>query len=271
MMSKQINEVLQDTPKKELPPGLWVKCEKCEHVLLKKEYEENLCVCPKCSHYERLKPHKRIEFLADKKSFSEFAFNIESVNFLDFPGYDEKIDKSVYDAVIAGSAKIGKQSVVIAAMDFSFMGGSMGSVVGEKITRAVEEAIKRNCSLIIVCASGGARMQEGIISLMQMAKTSAALARLADSGNAYISILSDPTTGGVAASFAMLGDINIAESNALVGFAGPRVIEQTIRQQLPQDFQRSAFLEKHGAVDIISERKDLKDTIIKLLRFFDTK
>ncbi|MDR0823013.1 MAG: acetyl-CoA carboxylase, carboxyltransferase subunit beta [Endomicrobium sp.] len=263
--SKELNE----QGKKALPAGLWVKCEKCEHILLKKEYDENLCVCPKCGHYERLKPYQRIEFLVDKKSFKEFDTKIKSVNFIDFPLYDEKLSLSVHDSVITGEAKIGGYQAIIAAMDFSFMGGSMGSVVGEKVTRAAEAALKNDCSLIIVCASGGARMQEGIVSLMQMAKTSAALARLADNGNGYISILTDPTTGGVAASFAMLGDVNISETGALVGFAGPRVIEQTIRQQLPDNFQRSQFLEKHGAVDIIVERKNLKSTVIKFLKFFN--
>ncbi|MDR3048387.1 MAG: acetyl-CoA carboxylase, carboxyltransferase subunit beta [Elusimicrobiota bacterium] len=268
-MNDKKKEIIDESKKKELPEGLWVKCSKCEHILLKKEYDENFCVCPKCGHYERLKPNQRIEFLVDKKSFKEYDSKLKSSNFLDFPGYDEKIAISVHDGVVSGEAKIGGYPVIIAAMDFSFMGGSMGSVVGEKITRAVEAAIKKNRSLIIVCSSGGARMQEGIISLMQMAKTSAALAKLADSGNGYISILTDPTTGGVAASFAMLGDINISEADALVGFAGPRVIEQTIRQQLPTDFQGSKFLEKHGAVDIISDRKNLKNTVIKLLKFFD--
>ena len=255
--------------KKGLPAGIWTKCKKCDQILLQKDYEENLMVCPKCGYYARLNAHKRIEFTVDSGSFKETDKDMKPVDFLNFPGYSDKIKKSqVNDAIVTGEAKIGGQSVMIAVMDFEFMGGSMGSVVGEKVVRAVESAIEKKCPVIIVSASGGARMQEGIVSLMQMGKTSAALARLADFGLPYISILTDPTTGGVAASFAMLGDINIAEPRALVGFAGPRVIETTIRQQLPEGFQLSEFLEKHGMVDIVVERKNMRDVIIKALKFF---
>jgi acetyl-CoA carboxylase carboxyl transferase subunit beta len=191
---------------------------------------------------------------------------------LDFPGYTDKINiPSLKDAVVVGEAKICGYNVVLVVMDFSFMGGSMGAVVGEKIVRAIEKTIKKKCSLIIISCSGGARMQEGIISLMQMGKTSAALAKLAEQGLAYISVLTDPTTGGVAASYAMLGDVNIAETGALIGFAGPRVIEQTIRQQLPEGFQLSEFLEKHGMIDIVVERKNIKDVLAKVLKFFAKK
>ncbi|MDR3274409.1 MAG: acetyl-CoA carboxylase, carboxyltransferase subunit beta [Endomicrobium sp.] len=256
--------------KKGLPAGIWVKCKKCDQVLLQKDFEENFMVCPKCGYYTRLRAHKRIEFTVDKGSFKEINADINTIDFLNFPGYSDKIKEfKINDAVVTGEAKINGYNVVIAVMDFEFMGGSMGSVVGEKIVRAIEKAIRKKYHLIIISASGGARMQEGIISLMQMAKTAAALAKLADSRLAYISILTDPTTGGVAASYAMLGDINIAEPKALIGFAGPRVIEQTIRQQLPEGFQLSEFLEKHGMLDIVAERKDMKDVLTKVLRFFN--
>ncbi|MDR3256940.1 MAG: acetyl-CoA carboxylase, carboxyltransferase subunit beta [Endomicrobium sp.] len=258
--------------KKGLPAGIWTNCKKCDQVFLQKDFEENLMVCPKCGYYTRLSAWKRIEFTVDEGSFKEMNAGLKSVDFLNFPGYSDKIEKSVInDAVTTGEAKINGYDVIIAVMDFEFMGGSMGSVVGEKIVRAIEKALKKKYHVIIISASGGARMQEGIISLMQMGKTSAALAKLADKGLAYISILTDPTTGGVAASYAMLGDINIAEHKALIGFAGPRVIEQTIRQQLPEGFQLSEFLEKHGMVDIVVERKNIRDVLTKALRFFYNK
>lgn len=252
--------------------GIWTKCKKCDQVFLHKDLEGNLMVCPKCSYHTRIDARKRIDITVDKDSFEEMDKNLASVDFLNFPGYKEKIEKlDINDAVVTGKAKIGGYDIIIAAMDFSFMGGSMGSVVGEKISRAIEKAIKKKYPVIIVSSSGGARMQEGIVSLMQMAKTSAALAKLSSTGLAYISILTDPTTGGVAASFAMLGDVNIAEPKALIGFAGPRVIEQTIRQQLPEGFQMSEFLEDHGMVDIVVERKNMRDVLIKLLKFFSAK
>ncbi|MDR1720805.1 MAG: acetyl-CoA carboxylase, carboxyltransferase subunit beta [Endomicrobium sp.] len=264
--------VKKTSEKKGLPAGIWTKCKKCDNVFLQKDFEENFMVCPKCGYYTRLNAIKRIEFIVDKESFKEINANIKSVNFLDFPEYSDKIKKSaINDAVVTGEAKVSGYNVMIAVMDFRFMGGSMGSVVGEKIVRAIERALKKKYHVIIVSASGGARMQEGIVSLMQMGKTSAALAKLADSGLAFISILTDPTTGGVAASYAMLGDINIAEPKALIGFAGPRVIEQTIRQQLPKDFQFSEFLEKHGMIDIVVERKNMKDVLAKILKFFYNK
>ncbi len=258
--------------KKGLPAGIWTKCKKCEHILLQKDFEENLMICSKCGYYARLNARKRIEITVDKGSFKEMDKDMKPVDFLKFPGYSDKIKKSnSNDAIVTGEAKINGYPVMMAVMDFEFMGGSMGSVVGEKTVRAIEAAIEKKYPVIIVSASGGARMQEGIISLMQMGKTSAALARLADQGLPYISLLTDPTTGGVAASFAMLGDINIAEPKALIGFAGPRVIEQTIRQQLPEGFQLSEFLEKHGMVDIVAERKEIRDVLTKVLKFFSKK
>jgi acetyl-CoA carboxylase carboxyl transferase subunit beta len=268
-IEKQVKEISQ---KKGILAGIWTKCKKCDQILLQKDFEENLMVCPKCGYYSRLDARKRIDITVDLCSFKEMNSDLKSVDFLNFPGYEEKIKKSnIDDAVMAGEAKIGGYNIVIAVMDFSFMGGSMGSVVGEKIVRAVEKAIKKKYPVIIISSSGGARMQEGIISLMQMGKTSAVLAKLSDAGLAYISVLTDPTTGGVAASFAMLGDINIAEPKALIGFAGPRVIEQTIRQQLPEGFQLSEFLEKHGMIDIVVERKNIRDVLIKFLKFFSKK
>ena len=261
--------VSTENNKKGLPEGLWTKCKKCEQIIFQKDFEENLMVCPKCGYYVRLNSKERIELLTDKASFKEINANLKSVDVLDFPGYKEKKDSyKTKDAICTGEAKIGGHSVAIGVMDFEFMGGSMGSVVGEKIVRLIERAIDKKLPVILVSASGGARMQEGIFSLMQMAKTSAALAKLAKKKLPYISVLTDPTTGGVAASFAMLGDVIIAEPNALIGFAGPRVIEQTIRQQLPKGFQLSEFLLKHGMIDMVVERKNLRDTIIKLIKFF---
>jgi acetyl-CoA carboxylase carboxyl transferase subunit beta len=258
--------------KKGFPAGIWTKCKKCEQILLQKDFEENFMICPKCGYYTRLSSSQRIAFTVDEGSFKEINANLRSVNFLNFPEYTEKIEKTeLSDAIVTGEAKINGYDVIIAVMDFSFMGGSMGAVVGEKIVRAVEKALKKKCHVVIVSSSGGARMQEGILSLMQMGKTSAALAKLADKGLAYISVLTDPTTGGVAASYAMLGDVNIAEPKSLIGFAGPRVIEQTIRQQLPEGFQLSEFLEKHGMVDLVVERKEMKEVLTKFLKFFSNK
>jgi acetyl-CoA carboxylase carboxyl transferase subunit beta len=258
--------------KRALPAGIWTKCKKCERLFLQKDFEENFMVCPECGYYTRLSPYQRIAFTIDEGSFKEIDANLKSIDFLNFPGYSEKIKKSeLSDAIVTGTAKINGYDVVIAVMNFSFMGGSMGVVVGEKIARAVEKALKKKYHVIIVSSSGGARMQEGILSLMQMGKTSAALAKLAGKGLAYISVLTDPTTGGVAASFAMLGDVNIAEPKSLICFAGPRVVEQTIRQQLPEGFQLSEFLEKHGMIDIIVERKEMKEVLTKFLKFFSNK
>jgi acetyl-CoA carboxylase carboxyl transferase subunit beta len=258
-----------DNNKRKKSNSLWMKCPQCDQILLQRDFENNYYICPKCGYYARLEPQQRIKITVDEGSFQEIETNISSVDFLKFPGYNEKLKKQGEDSVVIGRAKVEDFPVVIAVMNFLFMGGSMGSVVGEKIVVAVETAMKEKTPLIIVSASGGARMQEGILSLMQMAKTSAALAKLGDAGVAYISLLTNPTTGGVAASFAMLGDINIAETGALVGFAGPRVIEQTIRQQLPDGFQRPEFLKNHGVVDMVIDRKEIKSTLAGLLRFLD--
>lgn len=252
--------------KKEIPKGLWTKCRKCEQIIFQKELEENLKICPKCGYYFRLNPRERIKQLFEENSFVEYDSDLVSKDYLNFPGYAKKLSTNhSCDAVVTGEGKIGDHGVVLGVMNFECMGGSMGSVVGEKIARAIEKAVKKKLPVIIVSSSGGARMQEGILSLMQMAKTSAALSMLSESGIPFISVLTDPTTGGVAASFAMLGDVIVAEPKALIGFAGPRVIEQTLRQKLPDGFQMSEFLINHGMVDIIAERRDLKAALIKLL------
>jgi acetyl-CoA carboxylase carboxyl transferase subunit beta len=259
--------------KVKVPEGLWTKCSNCGEVVISKEIENNLNVCPKCSFHFRVSARKRLEILLDEGSFCEHDAGIVSVDFLEFKdskSYQDRIDAAVAkggskDAVICGEGKIEGIPVDISVFDFSFMGGSMGSVVGEKITRSIERGLAHHTPVIVVSASGGARMQESILSLMQMAKTSAALAKLKAQGLPFLSILTDPTTGGVTASFAMLGDINIAEPKALVGFAGPRVIEQTIRQKLPEGFQRAEYLLDHGMVDIIVERKDMRSTVASIL------
>ena len=263
-----------EAKKVKVPEGLWTKCQSCSEVIISKEIERNLNVCPKCNHHFRISARQRFELLLDAGSFVEYDQNMVSVDFLQFKdskSYQERINAAVAkggskDAIICGEGSIEATPVQIAIFDFSFMGGSMGSVVGEKITRAIERALDKHTPMIIVSASGGARMQESILSLMQMAKTSAALAKLREEGLPFISVLTDPTTGGVTASFAMLGDINIAEPKALIGFAGPRVIEQTIRQKLPEGFQRSEYLLEHGMIDIIVERKDMRPTLSKILK-----
>lgn len=257
-----------------VPEGLWTKCRSCGEVIYSQEIEKNLDVCPKCDCHFRVPARKRISQLLDEGTFVEYDAEMQSVDFLNFndtKSYRDRIDAAVAkgngkDAVICCAGTVDGVSVQLAVLDFSFMGGSMGSVVGEKITRLIERAVERRTPAIIVSASGGARMQESILSLMQMAKTSAALSRLRGQGLPYVSILTDPTTGGVTASFAMLGDVNIAEPKALIGFAGPRVIEQTIRQKLPEGFQRAEYLLEHGMVDVIVHRKDLKQTLARLLK-----
>ena len=263
----------KEEKKSRLPEGLWVKCASCSEALYVKDLEKNLNVCPKCNHHHRISARRRLELVLDEGSFVEFDAGMVSVDFLDFKdskSYQERIDAAVAkggakDAVICGAGRIEGIAVQVAVFDFSFMGGSMGSVVGEKITRAIERGIEQHTPVIVVSASGGARMQESILSLMQMAKTSAALAKLRELGLPFVSVLTDPTTGGVTASFAMLGDINMAEPKALIGFAGPRVIEQTIRQKLPEGFQRAEYLLDHGMVDVIVERKDMKKTLGNIL------
>ena len=260
--------------KVKVPEGLWTKCVTCGETIYTKDIESNLNVCPKCNHHYRVSAKKRLELLLDEGSFREFDAGVVSVDFLEFKdtkSYQERIDASLAkggskDAIICGSGLIDGTPVQMCVFDFSFMGGSMGSVVGEKITRGIERALADRTPVIIISASGGARMQESILSLMQMAKTSAALAKLREEGLPFVSILTDPTTGGVTASFAMLGDINMAEPKALIGFAGPRVIEQTIRQKLPQGFQRSEYLLDHGMVDVIVDRSKMKQQLSSILK-----
>ncbi len=260
-----------------IPEGLWIKCNHCREIIYKKEIERNNRVCPKCDYHFPISVEERIGLLLDAGSFKEWDASVSPLDPLQFKDSDRYKDKlkaaqekiGTQDAFVAGEGMIHKRPVAFGTFNFGFMGGSMGSVVGEKVTRAVERAIAHRSPLIIVSASGGARMQEGILSLMQMAKTSAAVARLRDARIPFISILTDPTFGGVSASFALLGDIIIAEPKALIGFAGPRVIEQTIKQQLPKEFQRSEFLLEHGLIDLIVDRKRMKDTLSTLLEFFD--
>jgi len=255
--------------------GLFVKCQGCEDMLLKREVEENLSVCPRCGHHNRINAVERLNLTLDDGEWEELDAGLSStdpLNFVDTKTYRKRLrsmqeNSGLLDALVTGQGKVGGRAAVVCAMELSFIGGSMGTVVGEKITRAIELAIKTRSALIVFSASGGARMQEGAISLMQMAKISAALARLDEAGLPFISVLTDPTTGGVTASFAMLGDLNIAEPGAQIGFAGPRVIEQTIKQKLPEGFQRAEFLLEHGMLDAVVERKDLRDFILHSLDF----
>jgi acetyl-CoA carboxylase carboxyl transferase subunit beta len=258
-----------------IPEGMWIKCDACLEIIYKPEVERNLNVCPKCVYHFRIPAMERIGAVTDEGTFAEFAEDLESVdplNFTDTKKYVDRIKEARKktgrrEAVITGRGKINGIDVVLAVLDFEFQGGSMGSVVGEKVALAAELALESGVPLIVFSASGGARMQEGTLSLMQMAKTSAALARLSDARLPFISVLTDPTTGGVAASFAMLGDVIISEPGALIGFAGPRVIEQTINQKLPEGFQRAEFLLEHGMLDMIVERSRLKATLTQLLRY----
>jgi acetyl-CoA carboxylase carboxyl transferase subunit beta len=257
-----------------VPEGLWVKCEGCKEIVYSRDLDRNLRVCPKCGYHFRIDARTRIALLLDDPEPRELFAGVsptDPLNFRDTKRYRDRIKAyqqtvGELDAVIVVQGRLEDIPVVVAAMEYRFMGGSMGSVVGEKITRAAEKALERRTPLIVVSASGGARMQEGVLSLLQMAKISAALARLREARLPYLSILTDPTTGGVTASFAMLGDLNIAEPGALIGFAGPRVIEQTIRQSLPEGFQRSEFLLEHGFLDLVVPRADLKETIARCLR-----
>ncbi len=259
--------------KKGVPEGLWTKCDGCAAVLYRAELERNLEVCPKCHHHQRIAARTRLENFLDKGSWQELDADLEPVDrlkFRDSKKYKDRIagaqkTTGETEALIVLSGQLKKLPVIVCAFNFAFMGGSMGAVVGEKFVRAVNAAITRKCGLVCFSASGGARMQEGLISLMQMAKTSAALAKLAQNHLPYISVLTDPTMGGVSASLATLGDIIIAEPNALIGFAGPRVIEQTVRQVLPEGFQRSEFLLEHGHIDMIVDRRQLRDTVARLL------
>ena len=255
--------------------GLWVKCESCRQIIWKKDLEENMNVCPKCDKHFRIDARTRLAQLLDDNQYDTFDGDIASTDplkFVDLKPYSSRLkqaqhDTGLKDAIINAQGKLLGRPVVASVMEYSFIGGSMGAVVGEAITRAVERAAETRTPLIIVSASGGARMMEGVISLMQLAKISAALARLDKAKVPFISLLTDPTTGGVTASFAMLGDLNIAEPGALIGFAGPRVIEQTIRQKLPPGFQRSEFLLQHGMLDAVVPRKQLKTYIARALEF----
>ena len=251
--------------------GKWVKCDNCKEILYKEELHKNLSVCPNCGKHFRLSARRRIKQIADEGTFEEIGKDILTEDPLHFDGYIKKVETlrektKIEEAVKCGICEIEGQKVVLGVMDGNFLMGSMGRAVGERITLAIETAIKEELPLIMFCVSGGARMQEGIVSLMQMAKTSSAIARLNEKGLLYISVLTDPTTGGVTASFASLGDIILAEPKALIGFAGPRVIEQTIKQKLPKGFQSSEFLLEHGFIDKIVERKDMKETLAKLVR-----
>jgi acetyl-CoA carboxylase carboxyl transferase subunit beta len=271
---KPITSATAEKPSR-VPEGLWVKCPGCQQVIYNKDLETNQNVCPKCAHHFRISAAERLKALFDDGLWEEHFPNLTSTDplqFTDTKPYRDRLRSTIQksglkDAVIVATGTLEGMGIVVAAMEYSFIGGSMGVVVGEKITRAVEMAHERKQPVIIVSCSGGARMMEGALSLMQMAKVSAALARLDRAGLPFISVLTDPTTGGVTASFAMLGDLNIAEPKALIGFAGPRVIEQTIRQKLPEGFQRSEFLVEHGMLDLIVDRREMKSTIAKALRF----
>jgi acetyl-CoA carboxylase carboxyl transferase subunit beta len=261
--------------KKMRTEGLWVKCESCRQIIWKKDLEENLNVCPKCGKHFRIDARTRLANLFDDGEYETFSDNLASTDplkFVDLKPYSERLKKAqeetgLTDAVINARGKLNGRAVIVSAMEYGFIGGSMGAVVGEVITRAIEEALEKTQPIIIISASGGARMMEGVLSLMQLAKISAALARLDEARVPYISVLTDPTTGGVTASFAMLGDLNIAEPGALIGFAGPRVIEQTIRQKLPPGFQRSEFLLEHGMLDAVVHRKEMKAYISRAIDF----
>ncbi|MFU2079242.1 acetyl-CoA carboxylase, carboxyltransferase subunit beta [Avibacterium endocarditidis] len=262
-----------NTRKSNVPEGVWTKCTSCGQVLYRDELTRNLEVCPKCGHHMRIDARTRLLALLDKESAVEIAADLEPkdiLKFKDLKKYKDRLSSAQKetgekDALIAMAGTLYDMPIVAAASNFSFMGGSMGAVVGAKFVKAAEQAIEQNCPFVCFSASGGARMQEALISLMQMAKTSAVLARMREKGVPFISVLTDPTLGGVSASFAMLGDINIAEPKALIGFAGPRVIEQTVREKLPEGFQRSEFLLEKGAIDMIVKRGDMRETLASLL------
>ena len=255
--------------------GLWVKCDQCRQIIWKKDLDQNLHVCPKCERHFRIDARTRLSYLLDDGKYQTEDGNIVSTDplkFTDLKPYADRLQRSqrdtgLNDAVINARGTLHGKPVIVCAMEYAFIGGSMGAVVGEMITRAIEKATSEKVPLIVVSASGGARMMEGVVSLMQLAKISAALARMDDAKVPYISVMTDPTTGGVTASFAMLGDLNIAEPGALIGFAGPRVIEQTIRQKLPEGFQRSEFLLQHGMLDAVVHRRELKNYIARALEF----
>ena len=273
VLPPKIKRIVGSVSKKNIPEGLWCKCPLCQAVLYRIDLEENMEVCPKCSFHNRISARARIEILLDKDKRKEIGALIQpldSLKFNDTQSYADRIkssqkDLNEKDAMVVMQGSMEGKPVVVAAFEFKFMGGSMGSVVGEKFVRGIQAAIKAKATFICVSASGGARMQEGLLSLMQMAKTSASLTKLSEAKLPYFSVLTDPTMGGVSASFAMLGDVIIAEPKALIGFAGPRVIEQTVREKLPEGFQRSEFLLTHGAIDMIVDRRDMKKKLINLI------
>ncbi len=273
---QKIKRVVGVENKKSIPEGLWRKCDSCLSVLYNKDLEENANVCPECGHHNRITARVRLDLLLDPENQVEIGGNVQPIDplkFKDSKAYTQRVKDSQKatgekDALVVKQGTINEVPVVIAAFEFKFMGGSMGSVVGERFVCGVQAAIEQKAAFICVAASGGARMQEGLFSLMQMAKTSAALTKLGQAGLPYISVLTDPTMGGVSASFAMLGDVIIAEPQALIGFAGPRVIEQTVRETLPDGFQRSEFLLSHGAIDMIVDRREMKDTVASVLSKF---
>ena len=274
---RQSGELENTGEKKVRTEGLWVKCDDCRQIIWKKDLDENFNVCPKCDKHFRIGAQERLSYLLDDNQYEisdAGLISTDPLKFVDLKTYSSRLKKAqattgLNDAVINAHGKLNGRPVIVSAMEYSFIGGSMGAVVGEAITRAIEKATDTKTPIIIISASGGARMMEGLISLMQLAKISAALARLDEAKVPYVSVLTDPTTGGVTASFAMLGDLNIAEPGALIGFAGPRVIEQTIRQNLPQGFQRSEFLLEHGMLDAVVHRKQMKSYIARALDFME--
>jgi len=273
---KRVKPGVTSQKKKDMPNGLWVKCESCGEIIYTKLLVQNLHVCSKCDFHFRIQGKDYIDILLDKGSFRETDETMEPTDFLNFKDTKRYVDRlkemqnktGLKDAIRTGYGKINGRPVVFGVMEFSFIGGSMGSVVGEKVARAIDRAHEEKLPLVIVSATGGARMMESILSLMQMAKTASRLARFSNAGGLYISILTNPTTAGVVASYAMLGDIHIAEPGALIGFAGPRVIKQTIGQDLPEGFQRAKFQLEHGFVDMVVNRREMKETLVKLLSFF---
>ncbi len=272
---KKAKEGLISQRRKDIPDGIWVKCDSCGEIIYRKELEKDLWVCPKCDYHFRIKSKDYMNLILDSGELVEFDENLEATDPLEFKDskkYPDRIKESqrktnLNDAIVTGIGKINGKEISFAVMDFGFIGGSMGSVVGEKVARAIERALERRIPLVIISSSGGARMQEGILSLMQMAKTSALLARLYDHKIPFVSVLTNPTTAGVMASYASLGDVIIAEPKALLGFAGPRVIQQTIKQDLPPGFQSSEFFLEHGFLDLISHRQDLKKNISLIVEY----
>jgi len=270
------NKNIKEQQQKEMPDGLWTKCPSCSELIFKKQLEDNFYCCPKCNYHFRIGSKEYISILFDEDSFEETNTNIRSadpLNFVDSKPYTERLQTNyettgLNDALTTGIGRINNIPVSFGCMNFSFIGGSMGAVVGEKFYRAAKYSMEKKIPFIIISATGGARMQEAALSLMQMAKTSAVLTELAEAKIPFISILTDPTTGGISASFGMLGDLNIAEPGALIGFAGPRVIEQTIKKKLPSDFQKAEFLLEHGFIDSIVSRNELKNTLTKMLNWF---